>query len=136
MIRTYKVMLIVSLTVFGIWGCGKSSTQEGSPSAKIAKLEDELRAATAARDTFKQKLAHSEALHRAEIAKVQELMKERDDLQAKLARKSDEQKELQAQYDGFRKNLKELLGQADAALAPKSSGVIATPVSLTKESSK
>lgn len=132
MIRTYKVLLIVGLTVFGIWGCGKSGTQEGSPSARIAKLEEELKAATAARDTFRQKLSDSETLHRAETAKVKELLKERDDLQGKLARKSEEQKELQAQYDGFRKNLKELIGQAEVALAPKATGVFATPVSLTK----
>ena len=138
MIRTYKVLLIVGLTIFGVWGCGKSaSTTDGtSPAAKIAKLEDELKAATAARDSFRQKLADSENANRAETARYQAMAKERDDLQGKLARKSDEHKELQVQYDGFRKNLKELIGQAEVVLAPKSAGVIATPVSLKKDAGK
>lgn len=138
MIRTYKVLLIVGLTIFGVWGCGKStSTSEGgSPTAKIAKLEDELKAATAARDSFRQKLADSENANRAESARYQALAKERDELQGKLARKGDEYKELQVQYDGFRKNLKELIGQAEVAIEPKAKGVTATPVSLTKDAGK
>lgn len=139
MIRTYKVLLIVGLTIFGVWGCGKSGTgtAEGvSPAARIAKLEEDLKAATAARDTFRQKLADSENANRAETARYQALAKERDDLQGKLARKSDEHKELQVQYDGFRKNLKELIGQAEVVLAPKPAGVIATPVSLKKDAGK
>lgn len=133
MIRTYKVLLIVSLTIFGIWGCGKSNTTaEGSPAIKIAKLEEELKAATAARDTYRQKLTDIEHQIRADAARYQALALERDELKSKLARKGEEYKELQSQYDGFRKNLKELIGQAEVAIAPKSNSLVATPVSLNK----
>lgn len=133
MIRTYKVLVIVGLTVFGVWGCGKSGTPTadgGSPAAKVAKLEEELKAATAARDTFRQKLGTAEEQLRAEVARGQALQKERDDLSAKLKQKGDEYKDLQVQYDAFRKNLKELLGNAEVAVAPKA--VPVTPVSLIK----
>jgi hypothetical protein len=143
MIRTYKVLLVVGLTVFGIWGCSKSGTTEGSPAARIAKLEEELKAATAARDTFRQRLAESEKRTLDELARYQAATKERDEMQAKLARKSDEYKDLLAQYDGFRKNLKELIGQAEVALDPKprnpatvGGGVVITPVSRTKDEAK
>lgn len=136
MIRTYKVLLIVGLTVFGVWGCGKSgiATSEGqSAAAKVAKLEEELKAATSARDTFRQKLASAEEQLRTETARGVALQKERDGLQTQLKDKGQEYKELLAQYDAFRKNLKELLGNAEVALAPKSpGGVTATPVSLSK----
>lgn len=136
MVRTYKVLLIVGLTVFGVWGCGKSgvATSEGQSNAgKIAKLEEELKATSAARDTFRQKLAHTEEQLRAETARGAAMQKERDTLQVQLKDKGQEYKELQAQYDSFRKNLKELIGQAEVAIAPKSPGaVIATPVSLSK----
>ena len=146
MIRTYKVLLVVGLTVFGIWGCSKSGTAEGSPAARIAKLEEELKAATAARDTFRQRLAESEKRTLDELTRYQSATKERDELQAKLSRKSDEYKELLAQYDGFRKNLKDLIGQAEVALEPRSTNpaapaaigasVIVTPVSRTRDDSK
>ncbi|MBL8864728.1 MAG: hypothetical protein KF873_09910 [Gemmataceae bacterium] len=142
MIRTYKVLLVVGLTIFGIWGCGKSGTAEGSPAARIAKLEEELKAATAARDTFRQRLADSEKRTQDGLARYEAVVRERDDLQGKLARKVDEHKELQVQYDGFRKNLKELIGQAEVALAPKPATpaavgtLIVTPVSLTKGEGK
>lgn len=136
MIRTYKVLLIVGLTVFGVWGCGKSgvATTEGqSNTAKIAKLEEDVKATAAARDTFRQKLAQAEEQLRAETARSAAMQKERDGLSAQLKEKGQEFKELQAQYDSFRKNLKDLIGQAEVALAPKSPGsVIATPVSLSK----
>lgn len=142
MIRTYKVLLVVGLTIFGIWGCGKSGTAEGSPAARIAKLEEELKAATAARDTFRQRLADSEKRTQDGLARYEAVVRERDDLQGKLARKVDEHKELQVQYDGFRKNLKELIGQAEVALAPKPAtpaavgAFVVTPVSLTKGEGK
>jgi hypothetical protein len=142
MIRTYKVLLVVGLTIFGIWGCGKSGTAEGSPAARIAKLEEELKAASAARDTFRQRLAESEKRTQDGLARYEAIVRERDDLQGKLARKVDEHKELQVQYDGFRKNLKELIGQAEVALAPKPAapaavgGIVATPVSFTKDEAK
>ena len=43
--------------------------------------------------------------------------KERDDLKVQLRAKLNERDTVQAQYDGFRKNMKELMGQADAAAA-------------------
>ena len=49
---------------------------------------------------------------------------------AKLAAKSAERDQVQAQFDGFRANLKDLLGRTESALA--TGAVPGTPVSLTK----
>ncbi|QEL14381.1 coiled-coil domain-containing protein [Limnoglobus roseus] len=140
MIRTYKVLLIVGLTVFGVWGCGKSGIattgERETNTAKVAKLEEELKATSAARDTFRQKLAQAEEQLRAEAARGLAIQKERDNLNVQLKEKGQEYKELLAQYDSFRKNLKDLIGQAEVAIAPKPQGVSATPVSLSKGESK
>ncbi len=141
MIRTYKVLLIAGLTIFGVWGCGKSgiatTAEKDTNIAKVAKLEEEVKATSAARDTFRQKLAQAEEQLRAEVARSGAMQKERDGLSAQLKEKAQEHKELLAQYDSFRKNLRELIGQAEVAMAPKSlGGVPATPVSLTKGEQK
>ncbi len=134
MTRTHKVLLILGLTIFGVWGCGKSNSTNAQNAAamKIAKLESDLRAAIDARDLFRQKFNESQTQARLESHRYQAVVKERDELVVKLQQKTEEHRELQVQYDGFRKNLKDLIGQAEVALAPKSNGVIASPVSLKK----
>ncbi len=134
MTRTHKVLLILGLTIFGVWGCGKSNSAntQNAAAAKIAKLESDLRAALDARDLFRQKFNESQTQARLESHRYQAVVKERDELVVKLQQKTEEHKELQVQYDGFRKNLKDLIGQAEVALAPQSSSVIASPVSLKR----
>lgn len=138
MIRTYKVLLILSLTVFGLWGCGKATPNAdvGSTNPKVTKLEDDLRVALLDRDVYRQKVSNTEDQLRTEIYRTQALQKERDELLAQLREKTEEAKELTTQFDGFRKNLKDLIGQADVAMAPKSKLTPATPVSLTKPEAK
>jgi chromosome segregation ATPase len=136
MLRAYKVFLILGLTMFGLWGCSKAPSSEGaSAAARVQKLEDELRAAQSERDTYRQKVTNTEDQLRTEIYRTQALQKERDDLTTRLREKTEEATEMTKQYDGFRKNLKELLGQAEVAVAPKSK-FTAVPTSLTKPEAK
>ena len=83
----------------------------------MAKLEDELKSTTAARDTFRTKLAAIEEQLRTETARGVALQKERDDGLANLKAKSLERDQVQTQFDSFRKNIKELLGQTEAVQA-------------------
>ncbi len=131
MTRTIKILLVLGLTVFGVWGCSKGSTGSASDKssnneAKVAKLEEELKSTTAG---FRTKLAAIEEQLRAETARGVALQKERDDGLTNLKAKSLERDQVQTQFDSFRKNIKELLGQTEAALAPQPT--IKT-VSLTK----
>ncbi len=133
MTRTVKILLVLGLTVFGVWGCSKGSTgstaDKSHNEAKVAKLEDELKSTAAARDTFRTKLAAIEEQLRTETARGIALQNERDVGLANLKAKSLERDQVQTQFDSFRKNIKELLGQTEAVQV---SNVSMKTVSLTK----
>jgi hypothetical protein len=126
--RSHKVLGFLLVAIFGIYGCTR--TPSGSPGAstaaleaKIQRLEEDFRAAAAARDSFRQKLVAAEekqgALQRqfeqTATAAAQD-RQDRDAARAELKQRTTERDNLQVQYDGFRKNLKELIGQAEVAL--------------------
>lgn len=133
MTRTVKILLVLGLTVFGVWGCSKGSTgstaDKSHNEAKVAKLEDELKSTAAARDTFRTKLAAIEEQLRTETARGVALQNERDVGLANLKAKSLERDQVQTQFDSFRKNIKELLGQTEAVQV---TNVSMKTVSLTK----
>lgn len=122
MLRNEKLVLLAVTACLGLWGCSKVSatgTREAERikflEAKVAKLEEDFRTAAAARDQWKQKAATLET-ERAELAKQLALViHEREDLNGQLAARTNERDAMQAQYDGFRKELRSLLGHADAA---------------------
>jgi outer membrane murein-binding lipoprotein Lpp len=113
MTRTQTLLALLAVVV-AAWGCGKTPT--GQPAAnnnksleaRVAKLETDLKAAQA-------QAADLDAKFRAEQARGQAVEKERDALRADLKSRTTERDTLQAQFDGFRKNLKDLIGQAEAA---------------------
>jgi len=105
-------------------GCSQRPTASTGGSdraleAKVAKLEKDLKAlrdeAGKVRAEAARQLADA-AKQVAESGKERdELGKERNELTAKLAARTGERDGVQAQYDGFRKELKELVGKMDAA---------------------
>lgn len=99
-----------------LWGC--SPYQSGSPTqadktleARVDKLEKELK-------TAKDQHATATADLKAEQGKRAAAEKERDSLKLQVKLRADELAKAQTDLDGLRKGLKELLGKADAALAP------------------
>ena len=64
-----------------------------------------------------QKATDAERRFQSEEARSNGLEKERDSLQANLKARVTEKEQLQTQFDGFRKNLKELVVQMDSASA-------------------
>lgn len=119
-----KAFAVVILSALGIWGCaqgpagGASVEKLKQLELKIARLEDDFRAATAARDQFRKKLAESEALVaelRTEVETLRPVLAERDELRHQLRLRTAERDQVTQQFEGFRKSLKELLGQMDAA---------------------
>src|SRR5262249_32972325 len=88
---------------------------------KCAKLEDDYRAVAAARDQLKKKLAAAEAERaraQEELAQRDALVKERDELKQQLAARTGERDAVQGQFEQFRKGIRSLLGQAEAANPP------------------
>ena len=109
-----------------LWGC--SPYQSASPSAppdktleaRVEKLEKELKAA-------KEQTTLATADLKAEQGKRATAEKERDALKAQVKLRGDELAKAQTDLDGLRKGLKDLLGKADAALAPfEASGTTAS----------
>lgn len=113
--RHYKVFGFLLVTILGVYGCakapGSSTPTEGNATAtaKAQKLEEDYRAAVAARDQFRQKLVAAE---QQQANTQRELEQARNEAKARTG----ERDAVNAQYEAFRKNLKELIGNADASL--------------------
>jgi uncharacterized coiled-coil DUF342 family protein len=118
-----KLTAVGVIMIVGVWGCSQSSS--GSPEkikameAKVNRLEEEFRAASAARDQLRKKLAE------VEQEQVQ-LKQERDELRSELKTRTSERDAITGQFDQFRKSLKDLIGQTEAALAKPSKPIIIT----------
>jgi len=110
----YPKMIVVGVVmIVGIWGCSQSSS--GSPEkikaleAKVNRLEEEFRSASSARDQVRKKLAEVEQ-------EQAQLKHEREELRAELKTRTEERDTVTGQFDQFRKNLKDLIGQTEAAI--------------------
>lgn len=125
-----KALAVLVVAVLGIWGCaqgpagGSSAEKIRNLEAKVNRLEDDFKAATAARDQFRKKLGETEAA-------VAELRQQRDELQTQLKSRTTERDTLTQQFDAFRKSLKDLIGQTESALG-KPAAPPATTVTQTK----
>lgn len=137
-----KVLVVLIVATLGIWGCaqGQSSNAVSGQAerikaleAKNAKLEDDFRQAADTRDKLRKKLSGVEEQQKQLVQErqtaddarqsaeqqLQAATHERDELKQQLTLRTSERDQMLTQYDAFRKNIRELLGQADAAL-PKS----------------
>ncbi len=123
MFRNDRLVLMIAACLC-VWGCTRVSPTQTREmerikflEVKVSKLEEDFRTAAAARDMWKQKAADLE-VERTNLTKAgQILMQERDDARAQLAARTTERDTMQGQYDAFRKELRTLLGHAEAAAA-------------------
>lgn len=116
------LLVVVSAVVVGCSQRPTAGTGGGNDrglEAKVSKLEKELKS-----------LQDEAAKARAEAAQqVADLGKERDELKSLLKTRTGERDLAQSQFDGFRKELKELLGKMDAAVGtPAAPSVTALPM--------
>jgi septal ring factor EnvC (AmiA/AmiB activator) len=126
MARPYKILGFIVVLVLGVYGCTKApnsspTTENGTPAAKVQKLEKDYAAAVTAREEMRQKLVAAEQAQQRLEKELTDTRaaaeKERDALKAELTARTKERDALQIQYEAFRKNLKELIGNADAAVS-------------------
>jgi chromosome segregation ATPase len=126
MTRANKALAVLVVAALGLWGCAQGPAN-GAGSAerikalegKCAKLEDDYRAVASARDQLRKKLAEADEQRgrlKADLEQLQPVVKEHEELRQQLTVRTTERDNLQAQFESFRKNLRNLLGQAEAAL--------------------
>lgn len=140
MTQLQKALIVLAVATLGIWGCAQGPAGSASAEkikvleAKMNRLEEDFRAAAAARDQFRKKLTETEQASALLKQDLDTVTKERDDTAALLKARTAERDLASTQFDAFRKNLKELLGQTEAALAKPAKPNVTT-VSKPKGSS-
>lgn len=124
----HKAFAVFAVATLGLWGCAEGpasrhAQQERAKALEVrnAKLEEDYRAAAAAREQTKKKVAALES-ERAQLQQELDLLrvavKERDDLRLEVKAKTGERDALHQQFEQFRKGIRELLGQMDNAALP------------------
>ncbi len=130
MTRAPHVLMAMIVVGIGLYGCARNPSDSGnsgnssttsSQQAKAKRWEEDFHAAASARDQYRQKLLAAEE-KQAELQRQLEQERlaaatEREALKAELKIRQSERDNLQTQYDGFRKNLRDLLAQAETAIA-------------------
>lgn len=121
--RMHKALIVAFVASFGLWGCAQGPTNGPASlerlralETKNTKLEEDFRAAAATRDQLRKKLTEVEAQREQQAGQLQVLHKERDDLQRQLTARTGERDTAMTQYEDFRKNIRDLLGRAEAKL--------------------
>jgi septal ring factor EnvC (AmiA/AmiB activator) len=118
--RTQKVTGFLFVALLGVYGCAKAPVADAggksSNDAKVQRLEDDLRTTAAARDAIRQKLSQAEERQTTLQRQLAAATVERDGLKTEVKARAAERDALQAHYDTFRKNIKELVGQAESSL--------------------
>jgi septal ring factor EnvC (AmiA/AmiB activator) len=132
MTQYQKALAVLVVAVLGIWGCAQGPA--GSASAdkmknlenKLSRVEADFKAAATARDQFKKKLVDAENLTVQMRQELDAIQKEREELRTLVKTRTTERDNLSNQFEAFRKNLKDLIGQTEAALAKPANPPITT----------
>jgi F0F1-type ATP synthase membrane subunit b/b' len=121
--RSYKVFGFVLVLLLGVYGCSRGPTStpaETATAAKVQRLEEDYKAAVAARDQFRQRLTAAEEQHTKAQRELEQAKKaaaaEREALKSELKARTTERDALNGQFETFRKTLKELLGTAETSV--------------------
>jgi hypothetical protein len=141
-----QMLAVFAVATFGLWGCAEGPTSRTVAQAerikileaKNAKLEEDFRTAAAGREQFRKKLAAAEeqrTVLQQDVEQLQGVVKERDELSQQVKARVTERDAVQVQFDQFRKNIRDLLGQAEANL-PKPVGQPVTSVTTDQPGNK
>ncbi|HEX3150337.1 MAG TPA: hypothetical protein VHR66_19830 [Gemmataceae bacterium] len=133
MSRSRHAVGVLVIAVFGIWGCSRTpSPDSGSGAtaeklkaveAKLARLEDDFRAAASARDQLSKRLIAAEEARTALQMEMNKELKAKDELiQARTAERDQAANQLKSMKDGLR----DLLTKMEDG--PKPEGSPAVPI--------
>jgi uncharacterized coiled-coil DUF342 family protein len=124
MTRAGKALTVVIVASLGLWGCAQGANGESAERIHqlendCTRLKEDYRAVAGARDRLRQQVADLEG-ERERIQKDLETLravaKERDELVQQVGARTTERDAVQGQLDQVRKGLRNLLGQAEAAI--------------------
>jgi chromosome segregation ATPase len=123
MSRANKALVVLIVAALGLWGCAQGPAHNGERvkglEAKVAKLEEDFKAATTARDQVRKKLADVEEQRNKSLQEAEQqqqaLTKEREELKQQLTTRTTERDTVQTQFEVFRKELHNLMQQVDTA---------------------
>jgi septal ring factor EnvC (AmiA/AmiB activator) len=118
-----QVLVLMVIGSLGLWGCAQGPSAAHAEriralETKIAKLEEDFKAAVAGREQLRRKLTTAEEEKTQLSQQVEQLLlvvKERDELRQQLAVRTAERDTIQTQFVHFRKSIRNLLGQAETA---------------------
>jgi hypothetical protein len=124
--RVLILMAVFGVTLSGVWGCARGPATGGTAAVeriksleeKNARLEEDFRSAAAARDQFQRKLTAAEE---QQARLLQDAAREREQLKQLVDLRTGERDAGAAQFEAFRKSIREALGQAE----PKSTSASA-----------
>jgi peptidoglycan hydrolase CwlO-like protein len=123
MTRLHGIIVVLAAALVAVWGCGQSPPQSAAGSksleTRVAKLEQELKAALDARDAAKAQAADLDRKLKAEQARVGGIEKERDELRLSLKTRTTELDTTTAKFNQLHKGLKELVGQMETTGSPQ-----------------
>jgi chromosome segregation ATPase len=141
MSRSRQALAVVIVALFGLWGCSRAPSNDNPNTAdklraveqKLARLEDDFRAASSARDQLSKKLLAAEEARTALTKQVDRLhsdVKSRDEL---LNTRTAERDQVTSQYKTLREGIKELLAKVEGESKPDGSPTAPViPVSTNK----
>lgn len=135
--RSHGVLALLLAALAGLYGCTQrpmTSSDKGVLEAKIQRLEEEVRNAHTAQQQLRQKLLNAEE-KQAQLQKQLDQLQvqaaaEREALRNELKARIAERDALAAHYDKFRKDLRDLLQQAEAGLPAGSPSVAPPPATI------
>ena len=135
MSRSHHAVGVLLIAVFGLWGCSRApSADSGSATAeklkavetKLARLEDDFRATSIARDQLSKRLIAAEEARTALVTQVDRLNKDVKAKDEQVAARTAERDQAAGQFKALKDELKELLAKAENGM--KSEGSPTVPV--------
>lgn len=141
MSRFRQAFGVVIVSLFGVWGCSRAPSHEGNVATaekvkaletKMARLEDDFRAASSARDQLSKKLLAAEEGRLALQGQVTRLNKEIKAKDEAIQARTSERDQVTTHYKSFREGLKELLAKSEEGQTEGSPSAPFIPTSNVK----
>jgi chromosome segregation ATPase len=128
MSRSRRAVGVLVVALFGLWGCSRAPSADPGSAAtaeklkavesKLARLEDDFRAAASARDQLSKRLVAAEEARTALQEQMNKEIKARDE---QVASRTAERDQATNQYAALKTELKELLTKAENGMKPAES---------------
>lgn len=136
MTRSRHAVGVLLVAVFGLWGCSRAPSADNGSAAtveklkavetKLARLEDDFRAAASARDQLSKKLLAAEEARTALVVQVDRMGKDLKVKDEQIGLRTTERDQAAGQFKALRDELRELLTRAENGM--KSEGSPSVPV--------